>query len=95
MPKPLRPFNDFLGKTWLCVVLAILPFAILEGMWSEPKWREFARKFDGSTIMWTSFAVWIVAVFCLWCRWVVRSKSRDVSHEPDKAGRAAIPPGSK
>lgn len=41
-------------------VLAILglPFGIVEGLWSEPSLREFARSFDGSRSMWISFCIY-------------------------------------
>jgi hypothetical protein len=75
MSDPLQPFKTFLGKTWLCVILAVLPITILEGMWSDPEWRELARRFDGSTTMWISFSLYFLIICVLWCRWISRSKS--------------------
>jgi len=57
MPKPLQPVKDFLGKTRLCVVLAMLPIAILEGMWSDLEWRGFARRVNGLAAMWILYSI--------------------------------------
>jgi len=63
----------FLGKMWICVVLAGLPIALLEGLWSGPGTREYARMFDGSVAMGVAYSVYLLGVFLLWCRWVNRS----------------------
>lgn len=77
MPDPLRPFKTFLGKTWLCVILAVMPSVIQEGMWSDPEWRELVRRFDGSIAMRISFVVYHLIICVLWWLWVVRSKPHD------------------
>ena len=64
--------KNFLGKTWVCVVVAALPIALLEGMWSDPGLREYARMLDGSVAMRVVFPIYLLAVFLLWCRWVNR-----------------------
>ena len=70
MAESLRPMKIFLGKTWVCVVLAGLPIAVLEGLRSDPDTREYARMFDGSVAMWVTFPTYVLGVFLLWCRWV-------------------------
>jgi hypothetical protein len=75
MSDSLRPFKTFFGKTWLCVILAVLPIIILEGMWSDPDQRELARRLDGSTTMLISFAVYLLVIYLIWRRWVSHSKS--------------------
>lgn len=70
--------KSFLGKTLVCGYLAVLPIALLEGMWSEPDMREYARMFDGSVAMWISFPIYLLIVFLLWCRWTARPNA----HEP-------------
>lgn len=77
MADALKPMKTFLGKTMVCVFLALLPVALLEGMWSDPGFREHARKFDGSMVMWITFSVYWLIVFFLWCRWVVRPNHHD------------------
>ena len=57
MMSPLKPTRTFLGKTWVCAILAAIPFGILEGMRSEPGWREAVRKLDGSVDLWVAYAV--------------------------------------
>lgn len=72
MADPLRPMKTFLGKTLMCGFLGLLPIILLEGMWSDPHFRELARKLDGSAAMWISLLVYLLIVFLLWCRWVAR-----------------------
>ena len=72
MSNPLRPMKTFFGKTLTCIILAALPLAILEGMWSDPDSRDFARKFDGSVAMWVSMSLYLLLIFALWFRSVTK-----------------------
>jgi hypothetical protein len=47
-----------LGKGFVILIFIGLPFGILEGMWSEPSLREFARSFDGSRSMWILLCIY-------------------------------------
>ena len=52
-----------LGKLIGILVVLGLPFGILEGMWSEPSLRNFARSLNGSKSMWISFGIYYAIVF--------------------------------
>ena len=54
-----------------------LPFGLIEGMWSEPSMRDFARKFDGSVAMWASFVVYYSVLAMIWLRKLSRDANRD------------------
>jgi hypothetical protein len=77
MPDPLRPMKTFFGNTLACVSLAALPIAILDGMWSNPDTRDFARNFDGSVAMWISMSLYLLLILILWIRLVTRHDPRE------------------
>ena len=54
-----------------------LPFGLIEGMWSEPSMRSFARKFDGSPAMWASFVVYYSIFVFIWLSKLRRDANRD------------------
>ena len=64
--------KTLLESTYVCGVLAVLPIAIFEGMWSYPSLREFARKLDGSAITWIVFSIYVIFLILIWIRWNVR-----------------------
>ena len=47
-----------LAKAIGMLVVLGLPFAIIEGMWSEPTLRDIARSFNGSKSMWISLSIY-------------------------------------
>jgi hypothetical protein len=47
-----------LGKFLGILAILGLPFGIIEGMWSEPTSRIFARSFDGSKSMWITLGIY-------------------------------------
>ncbi len=54
-----------------------LPFGLIEGMWSEPSMRGFARKFDGSVTMWILFVVYYLILVTIWIRKIGHDAKRD------------------
>lgn len=77
MPDELRPMKTFFLKTLTCAIFAALPIAVLEGMWSNPDTREFARKFDGSATMWISMSFYLLLILILWFWLVTRHGPRE------------------
>ena len=73
MPDPLRQMKKFLARTLVCGFLATLPFGLVEGMWASPDWREYARKIDGSAVLWVAISIYLLFVILIWCRWITRS----------------------
>jgi hypothetical protein len=63
--------KTFLGKALVCGFFALPPISVLEGMWSDPGMREYARMFYGSVAMISIPLYWLIVIF-FWCRWVVR-----------------------
>jgi hypothetical protein len=65
-----------LAKAIGMLVILGLPFAIIEGMWSEPTLRDFARSFNGSKSMWISLGIYYGIVLLIF---VLKIRTKEVT----------------